>query len=92
MKIMNAKDYLESLNENDPVFEVVRKSNLSYNQKQLIDFAERYHQSKVNNVVLDAVKTQFCQCVSRIGLNGDRYGKHTCKSCGEEVPNKHRQY
>lgn len=35
---------------------------------------------------------KYCQCVSRTGVNGEQYGKWTCKSCGKEVVNKHRQY
>ena len=35
---------------------------------------------------------QYCLCISRTGISGEQYGKHTCNSCGKEVPNKHRQY
>ncbi|MDO6737119.1 hypothetical protein [Wenyingzhuangia sp. 2_MG-2023] len=37
-------------------------------------------------------KEDYCQCISTVGVSGEPYGKHTCDSCGKEVPNKNRRY
>lgn len=37
-------------------------------------------------------EVKYCQCISLIGIDGEEFGKWTCRSCGGEVFNKHRQY
>lgn len=34
---------------------------------------------------------ELCQCISRIGISGEEFGTHTCRSCGKEVFNKKKQ-
>ena len=33
----------------------------------------------------------YCDCISRIGIEGDEFGKWTCRSCKKEVFNKNRK-
>ena len=33
----------------------------------------------------------LCDCISRIGIEGDEFGKWTCRSCKKEVFNKNRK-
>ena len=43
---------------------LTKKDKAIYSHKELLDFAEQYHQSQVNNVVLDDVIK--CQCNHKI--------------------------
>lgn len=36
-------------------------------------------------------KSDFCDCISRVGVKGEEFGKWTCMSCKKEVPNPNRK-
>ncbi len=50
---MNAEEYLKTLNEHDPVFEI--DTEYEYTEQQLINFAERYHERKLKILRLQNV-------------------------------------
>ncbi len=54
---MNAEEYLKGLNEHDPVFEI--DTEYEYTERQLINFAERYHQKKLKLLGIGGVSKSF---------------------------------
>ena len=51
---MNAEEYLKTLNEHDPVFEI--DTEYEFTEQQLINFAERYHERKLKVLRLQNVR------------------------------------
>ena len=54
---MNAEEYLKTLNEHDPVFEI--DTEYEFTEQQLINFAERYHERKLKILRLQNVMQCF---------------------------------
>ena len=54
---------------------LTKKDKAIYSHKELLDFAEQYHQSKVNNVVLDDVSNCCGNCDEAI------INEPYCESC-----------
>jgi hypothetical protein len=58
---------------------LTKKDKAIYSHKELLDFAEQYHQSKVNNVVLDDVTPRL------IFDEGIKYANELAKKEGKDV-------
>ena len=57
---------------------LTKKDKAIYSHKELLDFAEQYQQSKVNNVVLDdVIKCPMCGEYGEKGLDNRYY----CNNC-----------
>ena len=62
---------------------LTKKDEAIYSHKDLLDFAEQYHQSKVNNVVLDDVIK--CECENSPIYREFDTGKALCYDCEKEL-------
>lgn len=75
---MNAEEYLKGLNKHDPVFDM--DTEYEYTERQLINFAERYHQNQLKLLRIGVVSESF-YCLSDSVKGLDSMCDRQCDNC-----------